>query len=79
MQEPRCKLCMEENPHSVQPAVVIHHVQPRETHPELTFEPSNCVGLCNRHHSRVEGQIRAGKTISFEDKKHTSNPAEGYL
>lgn len=77
MQEPRCVLCMKEKPWSVQPAVVIHHVKPRETHPELTYEPSNIVGLCNSHHSRVEGQIRAGKTIDFETKQVSTNPGVG--
>lgn len=33
-------------------AVVVHHIQPRETHPELQLELTNLVSLCDACHNK---------------------------
>lgn len=33
-------------------AVVVHHIQPRETHPELALEPLNLISLCDACHNK---------------------------
>lgn len=33
--------------------LTVHHVKPRQTHPELAFEPSNLVVLCQECHNIV--------------------------
>jgi len=45
-------------------AVVVHHILPRETHPELALELTNLVSLCdachNKRHPEKGGRSAAG-------------------
>ena len=75
--EPRCVLCMRERPDSVQPATVVHHIKPREKYPQLTYDPTNVVGLCSWHHGSIERQIRDGRTVDFGRNETTTG--EGYI
>lgn len=34
------------------PAQVVHHIKPREIWPELQWDPSNLVALCERCHNK---------------------------
>ena len=36
----------------VNPATVVHHIKPREEHPELALELSNLISLCERCHNK---------------------------
>ena len=35
------------------PATELHHVKPRDTHPELRLDPENIQALCKSHHSSL--------------------------
>lgn len=41
-------------PGCIRPSEEVHHILPLETHPELAYEPRNCVPLCKECHLRAD-------------------------
>lgn len=42
-------------------SISVHHIQPRLTHPELEFEPSNLCALCHDCHRKLHEKERLSK------------------
>lgn len=62
----RCKALF--NKHTYQP-LEVHHIKPRETHPELMYDPDNVVTLCKscNAHLALNGIDFEFKPRNFED------------
>lgn len=52
-EHPWCERCATMKDQPV-PAVDVHHIKPRESHPELSLTPSNLMSLCKPCHTIIE-------------------------
>ena len=46
-----CQECKRYGKHNGK-RLTVHHIKPRETHPELTYDASNCITLCIGCHNK---------------------------
>ena len=51
----RCEVCWERD-HRLTDFDHMHHILPRETHPELTMDEDNVMLLCVPHHDEIHGK-----------------------
>lgn len=53
-----CQICLKKRGR-IRTAVIVHHIKPLETHPDLGLTLDNLLSLCNACHNRVHGSDHA--------------------
>jgi 5-methylcytosine-specific restriction endonuclease McrA len=55
----------------IRTATVVHHIQPREEHPELALELDNLISLCEICHNRRHPEKGGNRYETTEDRRPT--------
>lgn len=56
-------------------AIIVHHLKPIETHPELALDPENCVSQCGTCHNKVHPE--RAKTKAVEQREYKARVIKG--